>query len=127
MAQGLKGECAFFQKMVNEVYAGLRFTAENEEYNVCAVMAAYLEDLAVGSDSVAEHLVDLEAVLERTRGAGLKLKLNLTKCLLGSGWWSFLVIACLMVWYDRQTIIQRYLRILRNRGMSPSCCVSLVW
>jgi RNase H-like domain found in reverse transcriptase len=49
--------------------------------NVCAVMAAYLDDLAVGSDSAAEHLVDLEAVLERTRGAGLKLKL--AKCLFG--------------------------------------------
>jgi hypothetical protein len=47
----------FFQKMVNEVYVCLRFTGENEVENVCAVMAAYLEDLAVGSDSAAEHLV----------------------------------------------------------------------
>jgi citrate lyase synthetase len=65
--------------MVNEVYVGLRFTGDNEVENVCAVMAAYLDDLAVGSDSVAKHLVDLEAVLERTRGAGLKLKVS--KCL----------------------------------------------
>jgi Reverse transcriptase (RNA-dependent DNA polymerase) len=50
MAQGLKGACAFFQKMVNEVYVGLRFTGENEVESVCAVMAAYLDDLAVGSD-----------------------------------------------------------------------------
>jgi hypothetical protein len=64
-----------FQKMVNEVYVGLRFTGENQVENVCAVMAAYLDDLAVGSDSAAEHLVDLEAVFKRTRGAGLKLKL----------------------------------------------------
>jgi RNase H-like domain found in reverse transcriptase len=35
----------------------------------------------VGSDSAAEHLVELEAVLKRTRGAGLKLKL--VKCLFG--------------------------------------------
>jgi hypothetical protein len=49
--------------------------------NVCAVMAEYLDDLAVGSDSVAEHLVFLEAVLGRTRGARLKLKL--AKCLFG--------------------------------------------
>jgi Reverse transcriptase (RNA-dependent DNA polymerase) len=81
MAQGLKGACAYFQKMVNEVYVGLRFTGENEVENVCAVMAAYLDDLAVGSDSAAEHLVDLEAILKRTRGAGLKLKL--AKCLFG--------------------------------------------
>jgi hypothetical protein len=72
MAQGLKSACAFFQKMANEVYVGLRFTGENEVENVCAVMTAYLDDLAVGSDSAAEHLVDLEAVLKRTRGAGLK-------------------------------------------------------
>jgi Reverse transcriptase (RNA-dependent DNA polymerase) len=65
--------------MVNEVYVGLRFTGENEVENVCAVMAAYLDDLAVRSDSAAKHLVDLEAVLKRTRGAGLKLKL--AKCL----------------------------------------------
>jgi hypothetical protein len=45
------------------------------------VMAAYLYDLAVGSDSAAEHLVDLEAVLKRTRGAELKLKLE--KCPFG--------------------------------------------
>jgi RNase H-like domain found in reverse transcriptase len=77
MAQGLKGACAFFQKMVNEVYVGLRFTGENELENVFAVMAAYLNDLAVKSDSVADHLVDLEAVLERTRGAGLKLAKSL--------------------------------------------------
>jgi hypothetical protein len=49
--------------------------------NVCAVMTVYLDDLVLGSDSAADHLVDLEAVLERTRGAGLKLKL--AKCLLG--------------------------------------------
>jgi hypothetical protein len=35
----------------------------------------------VGSDSAVEHLVDVEVVLERTRGAGLKLKL--AKCLFG--------------------------------------------
>jgi hypothetical protein len=61
--------------MVNEVYVGLRFTGENEVENVCTVMAAYLDDLAVGSDSDAGHLVDLEAVLKRTRRPGLKLKL----------------------------------------------------
>jgi hypothetical protein len=30
MAQGLKGACAFFQKMVNEVYVGLRFVYGRE-------------------------------------------------------------------------------------------------
>jgi hypothetical protein len=67
--------------MVNEVYVGLRCTGDNEVENVCAVMAAYLNNLSVGSDSAAEHLVDLGAVLKRTRSAGLKLKL--AKCLFG--------------------------------------------
>jgi hypothetical protein len=78
MAQGLKGACVFFQKMVNEMYVGLRFTGENEFENVCSVTAAYLDDLAVGSDPTAEHL---EAALERTRSARLKLKP--AKCLFG--------------------------------------------
>jgi hypothetical protein len=123
IAQGLKGACVVFQKMVNEVYVGLRFTGENEVENVCAVMVAYLDDLAVGSDSAAEHLVDLEAVLESTRGAELKL----AKCLFGKRSVGCLVSVCLMAWYDRRTTIRRYLRILRNRGMLPSSCVSLVW
>jgi hypothetical protein len=52
--------------MVNEAYVGLRFTGENEVENVCAVTAAYLDDLRVEFGSAAEHLLDLEAVLERT-------------------------------------------------------------
>jgi Reverse transcriptase (RNA-dependent DNA polymerase) len=67
--------------MVSDASVILRLTGENEMENGCAVMAAYLDDLPVGSDSAAEHLVYLEAVLERTRGAGLKVKL--TKCLFG--------------------------------------------
>jgi hypothetical protein len=79
--KGLKGACAFFQKMMNEMYLGLRLTGENEAENVCAVMSEYLDDLAVGLNSAAEHMADLEAVLKMTRGAGLKLKL--AKCQLG--------------------------------------------
>jgi hypothetical protein len=45
---GSKGCLCFFQEMVNKVYVGLRFTGENEVKNVYAVMAAYLDDLAVG-------------------------------------------------------------------------------
>jgi hypothetical protein len=67
------------------------YEADLEDFS--AVMAAYLDDLAMGSDSVAEHPVDLEAV-QRTRGAELKL---LRSVCLGSGRWIFLVIACLMV------------------------------
>jgi citrate lyase synthetase len=66
----------FSRKRLTRCIWLLQFTGDNEVENVCAVMAAYSDDLAVGSDSAAEHLVDLEAVLESTRGAGLKLKLS---------------------------------------------------
>jgi Reverse transcriptase (RNA-dependent DNA polymerase) len=124
MAQGLKG-AFFFQKMVNEVNVGLRYKGENEVKNVCAVMAAYLEDLAMGSDSAAEHLVDLDAVLERTRGAGLKLKL--AKCLFGKQSVELLshrVSHGLVRPSDDHTAVSANFKEPRN---ASSCCVSLVW
>jgi hypothetical protein len=67
--------------MVNTVYGSLRFTGLNEVDRVCAVMAAYLDDLAVGYDAVGQHLTDLRAVFDRTRAAGFRMKLS--KCLFG--------------------------------------------
>ena len=81
MAQGLKGACAYFQRVVNEVYAGLRLMDGMEVSTVCAIMAAYLDDLGIGSGSAAEHVADLRLVFERTRAAGLRFKL--AKCLFG--------------------------------------------
>jgi hypothetical protein len=40
-----------------------------------------LDDLAVGSDTVGQHLTDSRAVFDRTRAAGLRMKLS--KCLFG--------------------------------------------
>jgi hypothetical protein len=111
--------------MVNEVFVDLQFTGKNEVKNVCAVMAAYLDDLAVGSDSAAEHLVDLEAMLERIRGAGLKLKLS--KSLSGKRSVELLGHRVSHGLVYRRATIRRYLQSLRNRRMFPSCCVSLVW
>lgn len=44
-------------------------------------MAAYLDDLAVTSDTAAEHLINLRKVLERTWAAHLRVKL--AKCAFG--------------------------------------------
>jgi hypothetical protein len=46
----------------------------------CAI-AAYLDGLAVGSDTAEQYLTDLRAVFDQTRAAGLKAKLS--KCLFG--------------------------------------------
>lgn len=81
MAQGLKGACAYFQSVVNKVYDGLRLADGMEVSNVCAIMAAYLDDLGIGSETAADHLRDLRQVFERTRAAGLRFKL--AKCLFG--------------------------------------------
>jgi hypothetical protein len=92
---------------------------------VCAVMAAYLDDLAAGSGSAAEHLVDLEAVLERTRGAGLKLKL--AKRVFGKRSVELLghrVSHGLVRPSDDHTAV---LANLRYRGTRLGCCVSLGW
>jgi hypothetical protein len=56
---------------VNNVYVGLKG----------AVMQAYLDGLAVGSDTPKQHVVDARRVLERSRDANMRLKL--AKCKFG--------------------------------------------
>jgi hypothetical protein len=56
---------------VNNVYVGL----------TGAIMQAYLDYLAEGSDTPKQHSVDVRRVLERTRDANLRLKL--AKCTFG--------------------------------------------
>jgi hypothetical protein len=70
MTMGLKNAGCFFQRLVNNVYIGLKGT----------IMHAYLDDLAVGSDTPKQHVVDVRRVL-LTRDANLRLKL--TKCTFG--------------------------------------------
>jgi Reverse transcriptase (RNA-dependent DNA polymerase) len=71
MTMGLKNVGCFFLRLVNNVYVGLKG----------AIMQAYLDYLAVGSDTPKQHVVDVRRVLERTRDANLRLKL--AKCTFG--------------------------------------------
>jgi Reverse transcriptase (RNA-dependent DNA polymerase) len=68
MTMGLKNASAFFQRLVNHVYDGLK----GEK------LQAYLDDLAVGSHTPKQHVADVREVLERTRQANLRL--ILAKC-----------------------------------------------
>ncbi|CAM5122719.1 unnamed protein product [Natator depressus] len=67
---GLRNAPATFQRLVDGLLAGLG------EYAV-----AYLDDVAIFSDSWAEHLAHLQKVLERIREAGLTVKTK--KCQIG--------------------------------------------
>ncbi|CAM5117885.1 unnamed protein product [Natator depressus] len=67
---GLWNAPATFQRLVDGLLAGLG------EYAV-----AYLNDVAIFSDSWAEHLEHLQRVFERTREAGLTVKAK--KCQIG--------------------------------------------
>ncbi|KAG6927945.1 hypothetical protein G0U57_008997, partial [Chelydra serpentina] len=61
---------ATFQKLVDSLLAGLGESA-----------VAYLDDVAIFSDSWAEHLEHLQKVFERIREAGLTVKAK--KCQIG--------------------------------------------
>jgi hypothetical protein len=65
MTMGLKNAGGFLQRLVNNVYAGLKGRS----------MQAYLDDIAVGSDTPAQHIADVRDMLERTKDARLRLKL----------------------------------------------------
>jgi hypothetical protein len=71
MTLGLKNAGCFFQRLVNNVCVGPKGT----------IMQAYLDYLAVGSDTPKQHVVDVRRVLERTRDSNLRLKL--AKCTFG--------------------------------------------
>jgi hypothetical protein len=71
MTMGLKNAGCYFQRLVNDVHVELKG----------AIMQAYLDDLAVGSDTPKQHVVEVRKVLERTRDANLRLKL--AKCKFG--------------------------------------------
>lgn len=55
MVQGLKGSCEYFQGVVDMACFGLRvegFEDISEFEEGRKILAAYLDDLAVGSDSI---------------------------------------------------------------------------
>ena len=66
---GLKQMPAVFQRLMNQI-----FNVEPTNKHV----AAYLDDLLVHSESIHDHLKDLEDVFIKLREAGLKIKLK--KC-----------------------------------------------
>lgn len=45
----------------NEIYCGLRLQDCAEIEIICVIMAAYLDDLSIGSDSTKDHMRDLRA------------------------------------------------------------------
>jgi Reverse transcriptase (RNA-dependent DNA polymerase) len=71
ITMGLKNAGCFFQRLVNNVYVELNGT----------IIQAYLDDMAVGSDTPKQHVVDARRVLEPTKDP--KLRLKLAKCTFG--------------------------------------------
>jgi hypothetical protein len=71
MTIGLKNAGAFFQRLMNKIYDGLKGES----------LQAYLDDVLVGSNSVVYHVRDVREMLKRTRDANLRLKFS--KCAFG--------------------------------------------
>ncbi|KAJ1197539.1 hypothetical protein NDU88_001396 [Pleurodeles waltl] len=72
MPFGLKNAPATFQRLVNQVLAGLE-----------SFSAAYFDDIAVFSSNWQDHLVHLKKVLQALQAAGLSIKAS--KCQIGQG------------------------------------------
>jgi RNase H-like domain found in reverse transcriptase/Reverse transcriptase (RNA-dependent DNA polymerase) len=71
MGMGLKNASAFFQRMMEMLL---------QEF-LWKTALAYQDDISCGSDSAKCHVMDLDAILSKFVGKGLKLKLS--KCLIG--------------------------------------------
>ncbi|KAJ1173870.1 hypothetical protein NDU88_005695 [Pleurodeles waltl] len=72
MLFGLKNAPATFQRLVNQVLAGLEYFS-----------VAYLDDIAVFSSNLQVHLVHLKKVLQALQAAGLSIKAS--NCQIGQG------------------------------------------
>jgi Reverse transcriptase (RNA-dependent DNA polymerase) len=81
MTMGLKNAAAHFQRLMNSVYERLRWPGSDEEGSAAAALAAYQDDISVGSMTIHDHLADLEATLQRTLAHNLRFKLS--KCNFG--------------------------------------------
>jgi hypothetical protein len=71
MMMGLKNASAFFQRVVNDKYQGLKGD----------ILEAYQDDISVGSETAGKHVEDVRRTLQRTREANLRTKLQ--KCVFG--------------------------------------------
>jgi Reverse transcriptase (RNA-dependent DNA polymerase) len=81
MTMGLKNLAAHFQRLMNSVYEGLRWTGSDGEGSAVAKLVAYQDDISVDSMTMYDHLADLEATLLRTLHHNLRFKLS--KCKFG--------------------------------------------
>lgn len=82
MPMGLKNSSAHFQRLINNVYAEIRWSGSEADKDATqAKLAAYQDDVSVGSDTPADHIDDLRVTLELTLRANLRFKL--AKCLFG--------------------------------------------
>jgi hypothetical protein len=68
MGMGLKNASAFFQRMMERLL---------QEF-LWKMALAYQDDVSCGSDSAKFYVMDLDAILSKFMGKGLKLKLS--KC-----------------------------------------------
>lgn len=69
---GLASSPAYFQKLMDLVIAGMKWT--------CAI--AYIDDIIIYSDTLEHHMADLRRLFVALRAANLKLKPQ--KCILGA-------------------------------------------
>jgi hypothetical protein len=113
MSMGLRNAAAHFQRLINSVYGGLRWTgAEGEDGLARAILTAYQDDLSVGSMPVEEHLADLEATLARTLEQNLRFKLE--KCKFGCREVEFPATRSSMERYALPTLMSKLYRTFEN-------------
>jgi hypothetical protein len=66
MTMGLKNASAFFQRVVNDKYWGLKGD----------ILEAYQDDISVGSETAEKHVDDVRRKFQWTREAKLRMKLQ---------------------------------------------------
>jgi RNase H-like domain found in reverse transcriptase/Reverse transcriptase (RNA-dependent DNA polymerase) len=81
MTMGRKNSAVRFQRLMNSVYEGLRWTGSDGDGNAVAKLVAYQDDISVGSMTISDYLADLGATLLRTLDHNLRFKLS--KCKFG--------------------------------------------
>jgi hypothetical protein len=65
MTMGLRNASAFFQRVINEKFEGLKGE----------ILAAYQDDISSGSETDSDHVEGLRRTLQRTCDAKLHMKL----------------------------------------------------
>lgn len=77
MPMGLKNASAHFQRLVNTIFKDVRWSGSEAQIDaIKAILAAYQDNVSVGSDTPEQHLRDLWVTLELTKAANLRFKLS---------------------------------------------------